>query len=93
MLLGTPVDKPVNADPSIAGKAPVSLLEVKVDILASATVPDEMFDPFKDVKPEPLPDTLLTEILEGSLALASVPELKLLAFKLFKSVEAALVFI
>ena len=65
---------PVKSDPSIAGKAPVSLLAVKVDILASATVPDEMFDPFKDVKPEPVPDTLLTEILEGSLALASVPE-------------------
>ena len=69
---------PVKFDPSIAGKAPVNLLAVRVDILASATVPDEMFDPFILVTlapfPDKVPDTLVTEILEGSLALASVPE-------------------
>ena len=39
VLIPTPEITPVSADPSIAGRAPVSFDEVSVVILASATVP------------------------------------------------------
>jgi hypothetical protein len=59
---------PVRLAPLIAGKAPVSLLEVKVEILASATVPVK-FPAGNEVKFAPL----AVGNVAGNLASAIVP--------------------
>ena len=62
---------PVNADPSIAGKAPDSLLELTVDSLASATVPVR-FPAGIFVKLEPLPDTFVKEPVVADTVVAEI---------------------
>ena len=67
------LDIPVNAEPSIAGKAPDSLLELTVDSLASATVPVR-FPAGIFVKLEPLPDTFVKEpVVADTVVAESVP--------------------
>ena len=69
--------KLVKLAPLIAGNAPESFDAVSVEILASATVPDAMFDPLRLVRLAPLiagnaPDSL-DAVSVDILASATVP--------------------
>ena len=76
---------PVKADPSIAGKAPVSLDDVRAEILASATVPVKL--------PAGMEVRFAADIagkVAGNLASGTVPEVRFAALRAVKSTAAQL---
>ena len=72
--------KLVKFAPLIAGNAPESFDAVSVEILASATVPDAMFDPLRLVRFAPL----AAGSVEGNLASGIVPDDNWLAARLVR---------